>query len=291
MTTVRSSPDGTGTGFGNFHTHTRHCDGRGEAHEFAEAAVRKGMPRLGFSGHNVVPFPAAWTMPAERLPGYLADVRRVKLDWGGRLEVFLGMEVDYIPGVSSPADPSIRSLGLDYVLGSVHFVDPADGEWNWTVDGPPDEFQKGLSACYGGSVRRLVEAYFARVGEMAATRPDIVGHFDIVKKNNRDGRFYSEEDSWYRAASLGALEAVAASGSILEVNTGGIVRNTSGALFPSPFLLREALRLGIPVMVTADAHRPEHLDGHFRETAVLLRELGFRSQRQLTSRGWIDQDL
>jgi histidinol-phosphatase (PHP family) len=291
MTMPRSSPAHDGIGFGNFHTHTRHCDGKGEAHEFAEAAVRKGMPRLGFSGHNVVPFPATWTMPAERLPRYLEDVRAVQRDWSGRLEVFLGMEVDYIRGVASPAHPSIRALGLDYVLGSVHFVEPAEGAWDWTVDGPPQEFAHGLEACFGGSVRRLVEAYFARVGEMAATRPDIVGHFDIVKKNNRDGRFFSEEDPWYRAAAQGALEAVAASGSILEINTGGIVRNTSGALFPSPFLLREALHLRIPVIVTADAHRPEHLDGHFRETVELLRGLGFRSQRQLTSRGWIDQDL
>jgi histidinol-phosphatase (PHP family) len=292
MTTSRGSPAGTGIGFGNFHTHTRHCDGRGEAHEFAEAAVRKGMPRLGFSGHNVVPFQASWTMPAERLPSYLADVRRVKQDWSGRLEVFLGMEVDYIPAVASPADPSIRGLGLDYVIGSVHFLEPAEGTWDWTVDGADGELEKGVAVCFGGSMRRLVEAYFQRVGEMAAAaRPDIVGHFDIVKKNNRGGRFFSEEDPWYRAAALGALEAVAASGSILEINTGGIVRNTSGALFPSPFILREALRLRIPVMVTADAHRPEHLDGHFRETVGLLRRLGFRCQRQLTSRGWIDQDL
>ena len=84
---------------------------------------------------------------------------------------------------------------------------------------------------------------------------------------------------------------MAAAGSVLEVNTGGGVRNTSGALYPSPFILREALRLGIPVMVTADAHHPEHLDGHFPQTVRHLRDLGFRAQRQLTSQGWIDQAL
>ena len=36
---------------------------KGEAREFAEVALAKGMPRLGFSGHNPVPFPASWTMP------------------------------------------------------------------------------------------------------------------------------------------------------------------------------------------------------------------------------------
>ncbi|MCX7040112.1 MAG: hypothetical protein NT005_13380 [Spirochaetes bacterium] len=69
------------------------------------------------------------------------------------------------------------------------------------------------------------------------------------------------------------------------------MRNTSGALYPSSRILQDARQLGIPVMVNADAHRPDHIDGHFTEAVALLRELGFRSQRQLTSRGWIDQAL
>lgn len=285
-------PRETGVGFGNFHTHTRHCDGKGEAEEFAEAALRKGMPRLGFSGHNVVPFPASWTMKPGDLPGYLRDVRDVKSSYAGRLEVFLGIEADYIPGVASPADPAIRGLGLDYVIGSVHFLAPAEGRYDWTVDGAPEEMEKGVAVCFGGSVRNLVESYYQRVAEMdRRARPDIIGHFDIVKKNNRGARWFSEEEPWYRRAALAALEAVAAGGSVLEVNTGGVVRNTSGALYPSPFILREALRMGIPVMVTADAHRPETIDGHFAQTVRHLRELGFKSQRQLTSRGWIDQAL
>ena len=236
------------------------------------------MPRLGFSGHNVVPFPASWTMPAGNLESYLHDVREVKERYGDRLEIFLGMEADYLPGIASPSDPAIRSLGLDYAIGSVHFLTAADGAHDWTVDGAPEELEKGVAVCFGGSIRRLVERYYGCVADMASTaRPDIIGHLDIVKKNNRAGRWFSEEAPWYRDAAFSALEAVAAAGSVLEVNTGGVVRNTSGALYPSPFILREALRLGIPVMESADVHRPEHLDGHFAETVRLLRDLGFRS--------------
>lgn len=284
--------DAPGIGFGNFHTHTEHCDGKGSPDEFAEAALGKGMPRLGFSGHNVLPFPAHWTMPAGNLEGYLREVRETKARYCRRLEVFLGMEVDYLPGVASPVDPAIRALGLDFVIGSVHFIASVNGEYPWTVDGSAGEFETGLRESFRGDLRALVERYYERVAEMALrATPDIVGHFDIVKKTNRDGRWFSEEAPWYRAACRTALEAVARSGSILEINTGGVVRNTSGALYPSAHILREARELGIPVMVTADAHRPEHIDGHFKETVGLLRELGFRSQRQLTTRGWIDQDL
>src|SRR5208337_3549451 len=122
---------GPGRGIGNYHTHTHHCDGHGEPREYAEAALRKGMPRLGFSGHNVVPFPTDWTMPAEQLDSYLREVRAVREEYRGRIEIFLGIEADFIPGITSPTHPRIRELNLDFTIGSVHFVGPADGDHAW----------------------------------------------------------------------------------------------------------------------------------------------------------------
>jgi histidinol-phosphatase (PHP family) len=278
-----------GTPFGNFHTHTRHCDGNFEPMDYAVAALRKGMPRIGFSGHNPVPFPTEWTMPEASLPSYLQTVRDAKARCAGRLEIYLGIEADYIPGVTSPDAPWIRDLGLDYVLGSVHFVAPLDGRYTWTVDGTPEEMESGLHGCFHGDVRSLVERYYALVAEMAEeTRPDIIGHIDVVKKNNRRGRWFREDAWWYREAVLGALKAIRRSGSVMEINTGGIVRNTSGALYPSEWILREARALGIPVMVNADAHRPEHIDGWFAQAVQVLRDLGFTAIRQLTPDGWTD---
>src|SRR5208337_766440 len=283
---------GPGRGIGNYHTHTHHCDGHGEPREYAESALRKGMPRLGFSGHNVVPFPTDWTMPAARLGSYLRDVREVRDRYGGKLEIFLGMEVDFIPGMTSPIHPGLDSLDLDFVIGSVHFIGPSDGDHAWTVDGPLEEMDDAVRDGFGGDPRRLVERYYRLVAAMAETAaPEIFGHFDIVKKNNRDGRFFREEGAWYRAAVKRALDAVRKSGKILEINTGGVVRDTSGAFYPSPWILQEALEMGIPVIVSADAHRPEHLDGNFREAVQLLHGVGYRAQRQLTGSGWVDMPL
>jgi histidinol-phosphatase (PHP family) len=281
-----------GVGIGNYHTHTRHCDGKGEPRDFAEAALRKGMPRLGFSGHNVVPFPTDWTMPKENLAAYLRETRGLKADYEGRLDVFVGMEVDYIPGLTSPAHADTRSLGLDFVIGSVHFIGTTDGEHAWTVDGPRAELEAALAAGFAGSMCALVQRYYRLVADMArSARPDIIGHFDIVKKNNRDARFFREEESWYREAAFEALEAVAEAGSVLEINTGGIVRNTSGALYPAQWILARARELAIPVMVNADAHAPADIDGYFSEALTMLRAVGFREQRQLTRQGWVDQGL
>ncbi len=283
---------GAGHGFGNYHTHTHHCDGTGEARDYAESALRKGMPRLGFSGHNVVPFPTDWTMPAALLQGYLRDVREARDGYRGRLEIFLGMEVDFIPGMTSPVHPGLESLALDFVIGSVHFIGPSDGDHAWTVDGPREEIEAAVRDGFGGDARRLVERYYALLAAMAeAAAPDIFGHFDIVKKNNRDGRLFSEEESWYRAAVRRALDAVRASGKILEINTGGVVRNTSGAFYPSPWILKEACEMRIPVIVSADAHHPDLIDGKFNDAVQILRGAGYRAQRQLTGSGWIDVEL
>lgn len=277
---------------GNYHAHTHHCDGRGEPHEYAEAALRKGMPRLGFSGHNVLPFPTDWTMPAVRLDSYLREIRDVRDRYRGTLDVFLGMEADFIPGVITPVHPDISGLGLDFVIGSVHFIGPADGDHAWTVDGPREEMDAAISDGFGGDARGLVERYYRLVAAMAETAaPDIIAHFDIVKKNNRDGRLFSEEEPWYRAAVKRALDAVRESKSILEINTGGMVRNTSGAWYPSPWILEETQRMNIPVVVSSDAHLPENLDGLFPEAVQILRGAGYRAQRQLTSSGWIDVEL
>lgn len=277
---------------GNYHTHTRHCDGRGEARDFAEAALRKGMPRLGFSGHNVLPFDTDWTMPAERLPSYLHDVREVRESYKGRLEVYLGMEADFIPGLTSPAHERIRGLGLDYVVGSVHFLGPERGDHQWTVDGPKTELEEAIRDGFGGDVRRLVERYYALLAEMAATAaPDIFAHFDVVKKNNAGSFFFREDEPWYRAAVRRALDAVRSSAGVLEINTGGIVRSTSGEFYPSPWVLAEAWAMDIPVMINADAHDAEHIDGKFIEAAEVLRDAGYKSTRQLTAAGWMDVGL
>jgi histidinol-phosphatase (PHP family) len=278
--------------FGNFHTHTRYCDGHGDPRDLAEEALRKGMPRIGFSGHNVLPFPTDWTMPEGNLEPYLADVRGLAAAFRGRLEVYLGMEVDWLPGTITPTDPRIRALELDYVIGSVHFNDPRAGMHAWTVDGALPEFQEMRRVGFGGDLRALVERYYLQVAAMAAeAAPDVVGHFDIVKKNNRNELLFCEEEPWYRAAARGALEAVARCGAAMEVNTGGVVRGASGSFYPSTWILKQALELGIPVLVTSDAHRVEHLDGMFGEAVALLRSIGFRSQRQLTPAGWADVDL
>ena len=276
----------------NYHVHTRYDDGTGEPEDYAQAALEAGLVSLGFSNHNVVPFPTDWTTPAESLPVYLEAVRRVQELYRERLPIFQGMEVDFLPGVMDCRSPHILELGLQYTIGSVHFLGQlADGRY-WMVDYTPEMYDAGMRECFGGSARRMVEEYFGRIGRMALTAPpDIVAHFDVIKLNNRGDRHFSEDEPWYRRAAVGALEAVARSGCILEVSTASIFRKNLSALYPSDWALEEVLRLGIPIVLNSDAHAPDQLTGWYPEAVARLRELGFRSQRRLTESGWVDVAL
>ena len=262
----------------NYHCHSRFDDGQGELKEYVQAALRKGLRTLGFAGHAPLPFPCTWTIAPALLPEYLETARRLQSSHSDRIELLVGLEVDYIPEITAPTSAAVRALKLDFTIGSVHFVAGrlADGRL-WTADGPPEEMERGVAESFGGDIRKTVEEYYRRMRVMVETTPpDIIGHFDLIKKNNRGAKLFSEQAPWYRTTVIQTLEAVAASPCILEVNTGGIVRGTSGALYPSEWILAECLKRNIPVMINSDAHRPEQLDGYYVEAAAILKQIGFR---------------
>jgi histidinol-phosphatase (PHP family) len=270
----------------NYHCHSRFDDGHGELEEYVQAALHKGLRTLGFAGHAPVPFACDWTIPSPLLPEYLDTARRLQNAYRDKIELLVGLEVDYIPDIISPTAAQIQALNLDFKVGSVHFIGRlADGEL-WTADGPPEELERGKAESFNGDIRKTVEEYFRRMCVMVSTAaPDIIGHFDGIKKNNRGAKYFSENAPWYRSAVHQTLDAVAASSCILEINTGGIVRDTSGALYPSEWILVECLKRKIPVMINSDAHRPEQLDGYYNEAAAILKNIGFRELTQIGREG------
>jgi histidinol-phosphatase (PHP family) len=262
----------------NFHTHSRFCDGHGEPADYRDAARTCGFTHLGFSSHAPVPFPCAWTMPPARLPEYAAAIRALATVLESP-RVSLGMEIDWVPDIGFVYDYRANPLRLDYVIGSVHFLGILPDGSRFTVDGPPEELEAGLLGCFGGDARALVEAYYAAVVAMLKDGPvDLVGHLDLVKKNNAGNRYFDENARWYRDALLGALAAVAASGAVLEVNSGGLARGRCHELYPAPWAIAEANRLGIPVLVTSDCHDPDGLTGAVDIAEAAVREAGYRRQ-------------
>ncbi len=261
----------------NFHSHSHHCDGKQPMEEYVQAAIDKKFIALGFSAHSPLPFPNEWSLTPESFKQYVQDARYLIEKYKNNIDLYLGLEIDYIPGHSEDFESFITNTPLDYHIGSVHLVRHSESGKIWFIDGPVEGYIKGVDEIFNGDYRAAVTAFYRQTIEMINTqKPQIIGHLDKVKMHNKQ-RWFSTSESWYQKLVDETLEATAKSKSIIELNTRGFYTGKIDQYFPSTKILEQCLEMGIPVMVNTDAHHPSQLDKHFNEAHQLLKKIGFKN--------------
>ena len=153
----------------NYHSHCSLCDGRAPMEDFVREAVRRGFTSYGISSHAPLPFPAVWTLDRGDVTTYLSEIERLKRSYAGRIELYAGMEIDYLDECDNPASDYFRQLPLDYRIGSVHLMHADDGGIV-DIDTSPERFAEMLSGRFGGDLRRLTTAYFDKLIRMVRFR-------------------------------------------------------------------------------------------------------------------------
>jgi histidinol-phosphatase (PHP family) len=261
----------------NFHTHSNFDDGKALLEEYIKEALKQNVAILGFSSHNPLPFSVDWVLKKEDYKRYCETVRELANKYKDEIRILLGLEMDFLSSLDSFYREGIDLSLLDYLIGSIHFVNFFDDKKGWAIDENQEEFEKGLDEIYSGNIKKVVEDYYKLIRNMLKLEnPDIVAHLDLIKMNNKEEKYFSEEESWYRAAVLDTLKAVARSSSVLEVNTGGIAREKTDSLYPSTWILEESYNMRIPITLSSDAHKPEQITAKFKEAAVLLNSIGYK---------------
>ncbi len=279
-------------GFTNYHGHLHYCDGIGSANEHAQAAISKGMLACGFSSHAPLPYDIAWTMSQESLKNYADEIEAAQAQYAAQLEIYRGLEVDYVPGIAGPSHERLKDARLDYTIGSVHLVDFFPDGRPWEIDGPHRHFLEGLNKIFHRDIQATVERYYELTRKMIEEDPpDVVGHLDKIKMQNEEGSLFSESAIWYQEAVDETLQLIAQKGLIVEVNTRGIYKKKTDETYPSPEMLRRMKALEIPVMINSDAHHPRELTEYFEQTASLLLHIGYQSCRVLLQGKWQDREL
>lgn len=270
-------------GYQNLHSHTNYCDGKLTAREMVEAVLRKGGGSIGFSEHSYISFEdELYSMTPEKAPLYLNDVNALKKEYADRIEVFLGIERDFF--TESVPD------GLDYVIGSVHFVEK-DGK-HITIDNSFEVLRQISDEHFGGDFLAVTEKYYATIADVAEkTSADIIGHFDIITKSNEGGKLFDETSPRYIKAALGAMEKILAQCKLFEINTGAMYRKGRSVQYPSEFLLRELNNRGGEIVITSDSHDGDSLYYKFEEMRELAKACGFKYNKRLTKDGFVDEVL
>jgi histidinol-phosphatase (PHP family) len=205
---------------------------------------------------------------------YAAELDRLIPAYADRIVLLKGFEAEIVPH-DRYAEIMLgwrKQYGFEYIIGSVHWLDDV------IMDYTPASFQEAVRNA--GSLERLCLAYYARVEEMvAALDPEVVGHLDLPRKYVRSDA--DIETPIIRAAAERTLDAIAAKGCILDLNTAGY-RKGIGHPYPGPWLMTAARERGIPFCFGDDSHGPHDVGAGIEEARQYLLDHGIDTVTVLT---------
>ncbi|MBX2816181.1 MAG: histidinol-phosphatase [Saprospiraceae bacterium] len=271
----------------NYHCHSHFSDGQGTPLDYVMMALPMKLASCGFSDHAPIPDRNESSMPVKALERYGNVIDFLKSSYGNRLDIYKGLEVDYIPNVISTQSEHILEAELDYTIGAVHYVERFNDNKLFGFESSQSIVERGINDIFGSNVKDFVVRYFELIREMLdKSDPTIVAHLDRIKKINTWRPFFDESDLWYRDQIDLTLRKIADHGVIMEVNTKGYYKNQISETYPSRWILERSNELNIPVHLASDAHQPQDVISGFRHGIHTLRAAGYREMTIMLDGIW-----
>jgi histidinol-phosphatase (PHP family) len=242
--------------FSDYHTHpqghrVQHYT-RALLQPWADSARKYGLTDIAFTDHDRYHAGIDFD-EIDRLRERNADLR-----------IRAGIELDNDPVHSAAGRKWIEKHWdkLDFVLGSVHFLDRDDQMFDSVPDGA-EQFE-------GHDVDAIYADYLRRVREMAATGLiDCLAHLDLIKiHGHRPG------------AEIGAivnetLDFIRGRNLAIELSTAGW-RKPVNELYPGDRIIELAIEKGIPFTIASDAHSHAQLGDNYPRLAEKMAAFGVR---------------
>lgn len=276
----------------NYHAHSHFSDGQHSPEVYLSNAISQGLKAYGFSDHAPILLEGFGMMSMDKLNDYLHEISRLQDEYGQRIQIYKGLEVDYIPNVINVNSPHIVAANLDYTIGAVHYVDYFEDGRPWGFEGADKNFQKGLNEIFKGDIRACVHRYYSLIREMVTQHcPDVVAHLDRIKKLNFDEKYFSEKEEWYREEVIKTLEIIAQSEAIMEINTKGYYKGETLDTYPGKWVLEIAHEMGIPIHLSSDAHHPDDITKGFDYGIEMMKNIGISFSKIFLYNEWLDDSI
>ena len=240
------------------HCHTPLCKhARGEPGEYAAVAEQRGLKGIIVTCHCPLPDGISYAVrmaPAD-YDRYVEMVAEARRKYAGRVDVRLGLESDFYPGVEPWLEQLHARVPLHHVLGSVHTQVP--------------DYR---ARYFRGDWFDYQQTYFEHLAQAAETKLyDTLAHPDLVKNEAPHEWRLSRIEPYIQRA----LDRIAATGVAMELNTSG-ANKALPEMNPGPRILELIRERTIPVVLGADAHRPERVGDAYDVALKQLGALGFR---------------
>ena len=250
----------------NLHTHSTYCDGKNAMEDVVKTAIEKGFSSIGFSSHSYMPYRNAGLLPKDK-PLYLAEISSLKEKYRGVIDIYAGIEYERY------CEDDL--MGYDYTIGSCHFFE-RNGEMV-NFDRKLKDMPSLIADYFNGDAMAMVKEYYRTLATLPEVHEfDIVGHCDLITKNNEILSMFDETGKEYLDIALESILAVCEKIKIFEINTGPIPRGYRKSMYPSKSILKEIKAHGGMVTVSSDCHNMEFLDAAFGDAYELAKECGYK---------------
>ncbi len=263
---------------GDYHTHTTYCDGDNTPEEMLLTAIDKGLKYYGFSSHSHLFFDEDWNMSLDSQKQYVSEILSLKEKYKDKITVLLGTEYDLL------SDNDLTPF--EYVIGSCHSI-IKDGNYI-SVDHSEKTFIECTEKFYGGDYYEFIRAYYSLMASAAEKKEfTFYGHFDLITKYNKNGKFFDDTSPEYLNPMYKALEILAKSGKPFELNTAATYRHSDTEPTKSAVKWLSALsELGGKIIINSDSHRAHRIGFNFEAAERLAALCGFKSRLILTPSGF-----
>ena len=228
----------------------------------AAAAIEMGCKYIALTEHSNLDFAVNnIEMATTDLALYDAEIKKLKANFAGKLDITYGLEVGYDEKASHYYADSIKRYGYDYVINSVHLIKGGDCYW--------EAYFKGRKQ------KEVFQAYLNEVYESlsAPYRFNTLGHFGYITRNCP----YSDRDMLrdYGDIVKSILIKIIETGVALEVNTA--VCTAPAPFVPQREIVKYYRELGGGLVVYgSDAHSDGSVCRSREQAMAALKECGFK---------------
>ncbi len=268
----------------NYHTHTKRCGhAYNEDEEYVLKAIEHGYKNLGFSDHapfkNVTHESMRMSFD-EDFPDYLNSLRKLNEKYKDKINIFIGLEIEYIEDRDNYYKELYDKYGLDYMIIGQHCY--YDKNNNFCYYFHQNDYLKGLIKYKNDLIKGIKSGYF-----------NYVAHPDLFF--NRITTITPEIDQIIEEICLAAKRKDIP----LEININGDTNNKYTAMkfgclhYPSPYFFKKAKEIGNKFIFGVDAHaimdfekiNYDYFDKFLKETGIseeeIIKELDFKKNKKI----------
>ncbi|XQY91010.1 histidinol-phosphatase HisJ [Metabacillus sp. HB246100] len=244
------------------HVHTPFCPHgtMDKFEEYIDQALNLGFEAITFTEH--APLPKGFIDPTplqdsamklEDLEEYIISIQRLKHTYKNKLDIHIGLEVDYIKEFEKETTALLTTYGkhLDDSILSVHFLKLSDTYY--CMDYDHHVFDEMIRVT--GSLQNLHEEYYKQVlnsikSDLGAFKPKRIGHLTLSHKFQK--LFPVSFSSDHMISEI--LTAIKQEQLEIDFNVAGLRKEYCKETYPNSLIASTAIKQKIPLVYGSDAH-------------------------------------